>query len=87
MHCYVSPQLNVLVQHCKPHHVNTSVYFGKPEKNDATHRYKASMPFPTSVPMRKTQPNISYTNIAYTNTNATLQLTISKRELYTKDSF
>lgn len=34
-----------------------------------------------------TQPNISYTNISYMNTNATLQLTISKRELYTKDSF
>lgn len=48
MHCYVSPQLNVLVQH----HVNTSVYFGKPAKNGATHRYKVSMPFPTSVPMR-----------------------------------
>lgn len=83
---YASPQLNVLALQCK-HHVTPCKHINLLYKTrEKRCNLQIFMPFLTSVPIRHSTQHCIY-QYSIHNPNATLQLTISKRELSTKDSF
>lgn len=86
MHCYESPELRGLAQHCETHHVNTAIYFGKLKENGETNKHNAKICGFQHLYRCDSQANIAYIHITHTTHDYLHNIISEPTKLYTKVS-